>query len=88
MSKHGVGIIVDALPPPNRLGRQRPAKDDAEDAADGGADDATEDDAGKDYDPAEDSAAAFGAALGMPADKIDGGKILDAFRDLLKNARE
>lgn len=69
-------MIVGAIPPPGKLKKGGPA----EDAADGGADDAEE----QDYDPAEASASAFASALGMP--EADPGKVLDAFRDLLKNA--
>ena len=85
MKKPGIDVIVGGLPPPGKLRPARPKPGAAEDAADGGADDAEE---GDDYNPAEDSAAAFAEALGVPADKVDGAKVLDAFKDLLKNARE
>lgn len=84
--KRGVDVIVGSLPPPDKLrrGGGKPGGA-AEDAADGGADDAEENDDGKDYNPAEDSAAAFAKAIGAP-DDVDPAKVLDAFRDLLKNA--
>lgn len=73
----GVEEIVAAIPPPGKLKKGGPA----EDAADGGADDAQE----ADYDPAADSAVAVAKAMGIPAEKVDGPALADAFRDLLKN---
>jgi hypothetical protein len=81
MRKPGIDVIVGGLPPPGALKKARPKPDNAaEDAADGGADDAEE----QDYNPAEDSAAAFGEALGLK--NVDGAAVLEAFKTLLKNA--
>ncbi|WP_297826405.1 hypothetical protein [Mycobacterium sp.] len=80
MKRPGVDMIVDALPPPGKMRPPKPGGA-AEDAADGGADDAQE----ADYDPAADSAVAVAKAMGVPADKVDGSALADAFRDLLKN---
>jgi hypothetical protein len=70
--------IVAAIPAPGAKSPPKPGAE--EDAADGGADDAEE----ADYSAAEDSAKAFASALGIPG--ANGRKVLDAFRDLLKNA--
>jgi hypothetical protein len=78
-----IEAIVGAIPAPGKKGPPKPKGGAEEDAADGGSDDAEE---GDDYSPAEDSAKAFGEALGLK--DVDGAAVLDAFRVLLKNADE
>lgn len=78
--KSTVDEIVAAIPAPGASRRPKPGGAE-EDAADGGEDDAEE----ADYDPAADSAVAVAKAMGIPADKVDGPALADAFRDLMKN---